>query len=176
MSRTTEEIAKDSIDEYVKGSQFKESLEDMLSDTKKELISNAEKKARYWASIAAVTVIGIFIILVGIQYAGFKEKYADIKNTNADIVKESIEIKQIQKDINEQYEEADKLVKAMKDKLKEMEPKVAKANEGYNVLNSKYSILESNITKANASTMEFSRNLKSIESKMETMKNQIRKK
>ena len=134
MGKTAEEIAEESIDKYIKSSEFKESLNEMLVKTRKDLVESAEKKARRWALIAASTIIGLFVILVGIQYAEFKEKYADIKNTHADIKKEFIDISQTQKKLKKMYEEGTISAKQIKTDLEELEPEVFEVQRNYKLV------------------------------------------
>ena len=143
MAKTTEEIARDAVDQYLQGKAFNTHIELMLEQARSELVTKSEKKARNWALGTAGLIIGIFAILVGLQFIDIRLKYAEIRNTHADIRNEFDGIVHTQREIRNKADEAEKLVNQIKKKLSnDLEPAVFSAEakskqlmENYNTLN-----------------------------------------
>lgn len=98
-NRAIEEALK-----YIKGRTFKKKIEDEYKTEFKTLLKNAEFRAKCWAGIASLVIVGIFTIAIGLEYANTKEKLAEARIQYSKAKELIVQIKQDAASLKEQLE------------------------------------------------------------------------
>jgi len=68
------ETSEKKVQEHIEGDDFKKKLDITLGEKLEALVSKSEKRAMYWAGLAALVIVGIFGIYLTWQYTAIKEK------------------------------------------------------------------------------------------------------